>query len=281
MGSKVSVFPARATSSVQEVFARVDTQLSEWKESSAITRVNQSAGIQSVACPEFVCESVKFALSIAHKTEGAFDPTWACMWEFWDFKEPRIPSTDDVQQRLHLVDWSKVIVIKNTIFLEEKGMMVGLGGIGKGIALDESRDLLLEQGITEFMLNTGGQVTVHGESKVIGIRKPDGLPSEIIGRVTIQNQSISTSGDYEKYFEMDGLRFHHIIDPRTGFPAKGVRSVTVIAEDATYADAFATALFVMGVKDGMALVESLKGIEALFIDDAGSLQQSTGFRLGN
>jgi len=129
------------------------------------------------------------------------------------------------------------------------------------------------------MLVAGGQVLAQGATRRIGIRKPDGIPSELIGVVEITNACISTSGDYEKYFEVDGIRYHHIIDPRTGFPASGVRSVTVLAKDAAVADALSTALFVLGVETGMEFVENTERVEALFIDRTSLVHKSSGFNL--
>lgn len=277
MGTTITVTPATALKPVKEVFECVDLELSEWKNQSPLSQVNQSAGLTPTQCPQSVCDAVALSLSVAMQTDGAYDPTWASMWELWNFKNPILPSQEEITSRLPLVNWRNVQINDSAIYLTEEGMMLGLGGIAKGIALNESRDALLSQGCKEFMIVSGGQVLVNGSSRQVGIRKPDGLHNEFVAIVELKNTSISTSGDYEQYFEVDGVRYHHIIDPRTGFPAKGTRSVTVISEDAALADALSTGLFVMGSEKAIALVNSIPGVEAYIIDSAGSLQMSSNF----
>ena len=279
MGTSVYVLPKGAVAVVEEVFNRVDCEMSEWKNESALSKVNRAAGRSPLECSQELTAVVAFSLEIAERTDGAFDPTWACMGEFWDFKNPKVPSEQEVQGRMHLVNWENVKVTHNTVYLKDKGMKIGLGGIAKGVALDKARDTLLSQGMNNFMLQCGGQVLVQGSERTVGIRKPDGLPDEIIGKVSIKNQSISTSGNYERYFEVDDVRYHHIIDPRTGYPAKGMKSVTVISDNAALGDALSTALFVLGTNKGLELVERTEGVEVLFIDSENMVHTSSGFYL--
>jgi thiamine biosynthesis lipoprotein len=279
MGTTIYVQPSTATGIVQNVFERVDEQMSEWKKDSPLTNVNVQAGKSPVLCPIEVCSAIELALSIAKQTDGAFDPTWAALWELWDFKVTSLPEATLISSRLHLVNWKLVVIEQNTIYLPKVGMAIGLGGIAKGIALNHARDALVHAGITDFMIVAGGQVLAQGATRRIGIRKPDGISSEFIGVVEITNACVSTSGDYERYFEVDGVRYHHIIDPRTGFPARGVRSVTVVAKDAAVADALSTALFVLGVETGLEFVECTERVEALFIDRNSRVHKSSGFKL--
>jgi thiamine biosynthesis lipoprotein len=278
MGTMVIVQPASATHIVQEIFERVDSQMSEWKVNSPLSVVNAQAGKSPVVCPPALCSAIALALSISKQTEGAFDPTWAALWDLWDFKNPRLPKVSEISSRLPLVNWKNVVLDGSSVFLAKKGMALGLGGIAKGIALNQARDALLSHEINDFMIVVGGQVLVHGDRRRIGIRKPDGLQNEYIGIVEIENKCISTSGDYEKYFEDKGIRYHHILDPSTGYPARGLRSVTVIANDAAVADALSTGLFVMGLSDAMRLVEHAFDIEALFIDSHNVVFASSGFQ---
>ncbi len=279
MGTVVHVNPGTYASLVQEIFVQVDNEMSEWKANSPLALVNNAAGKLEIACPPRVISAVRTALSIAKMTDGAFDPTWASLWHLWDFTKGKVPTKKGIHKLVPLVDWKKVQVTNNTILLEEDGMLLGLGGMAKGIALNDSRDALLAEGVKNFMLQVGGQVLVQGTNRVVGIRNPVGLGQELVGKVTLKDTCISTSGNYEKFFIEDGVRYHHIIDPSTGFPSNGVKSVSVIAEDAALADALSTALMVMGVKEGLVLVEELQGIEALFIDDAMKMHRSTGFHL--
>jgi thiamine biosynthesis lipoprotein len=279
MGTVVHVQDGTNIEIVKEIFEHIDSELSEWRPNSSLSEINMNAGKSGVNCSETVVSAIRKALYIAHLTDGAFDPTWACMWHLWDFELKRAPSIKEVVSLLPLVQWKKVSVTNTTIFLEDEGMLLGLGAMAKGIALNQTRDALLANGVEDFLLRVGGQVLVQGSERTIGIRNPEGLAYDIIGVVTLQNRCISTSGDYEKYFFIDGVRFHHIIDPATGFPTTGLKSVSVIAEDAAIADALSTALMVMGVHAGLALIEELDGIEVLFIDDLMALHQSTGFHL--
>jgi thiamine biosynthesis lipoprotein len=279
MGTIVTVTPESILEPVQRTFNRIDAQMSEWKNDSPLAEVNRMAGVRPVQCPNEMCTHMLRVIEYAQETDGAFDPTWACLWDIWDFKNPTLPDKELIASRLPLIDWTKINVTYNTIYLEEKGMAIGLGGVAKGVALDIADVILRNTGNTDYMIQIGGQILARGISRTIGIRKPDGLPSEIIGSVKLTNQSISTSGDYENYFEVDGIRYHHIIHPKTGYPARGVRSVTVVANSASRADALSTAFFVLGVEDGLALAESMPSVEALFIDDMGEISKTTGFHL--
>ena len=272
MGTTIYVRPEIALDVVQEIFERVDWEMSEWKESSLLTSVNDSAGMSAVRCSDDLFNAIQLSVELATLTDGAFDPTWASLWDIWDFNSPRLPSEQEIKSRLLNVNWKLVELDKtnNSVYLHRKGMALGLGGIAKGIALNQAREALKEMSIVNYMITAGGQVLAQGSSRRVGIRKPDGLPLEFIAIVELKNASISTSGDYENYFEIDGIRYHHIIDPRTGYPARGTKSVTVVAEDAALADALSTGLFVMGPVKAIELVNTLQGVEAFIIDGEGN-----------
>lgn len=269
---------------VLNIFHDVDLQMSEWKPDSPLSMVNLLAGNRPVKVPSDVFNAVKRSLEIAKLTSGCFDPTWAAFWELWDFSPSTkgiVPSKEQIESRLPLVNWEAVQMNDQgrTIFLPESGMMLGLGGIAKGVAVDQSATELKKRGIKNFMLVAGGQVFVSGTHDGIpwkvGIRQPGGKPDALIATIHATDTCISTSGDYEKYFESDGLRYHHIIDPRTGFPARGIRSVTVITPDATLADALSTALFVLGADRALELVDDLPDVEAVIINSSGKIRMSS------
>ena len=176
------------------------------------------------------------------------------------------------------MNWEGVVLNEENHSIYIPGGKIGLGGIAKGVALDRARDVLIGEGATDFMIVAGGQVLVQGLNAgrlwQIGIRDPEKRQNEYMAVLKVANTCVSTSGDYEKYFEVDGMRYHHIIDPRTGFPASGTRSVTVITPDATLADALSTALFVMDPIQAIGLVNSLQNVEAVIIDEQLALHLS-------
>jgi thiamine biosynthesis lipoprotein len=284
---------SEAARAVFRIFRDVDDRMSEWKQSSPLAAVNRAAGGEPVAVPDELRRLLHRALDIARLTDGAFDPTWAALWGLWDFRaaEPRVPDAEEVARRAALVDWTQVEIDDSagTVRLSEPGMMLGLGGIAKGWALDRSAKELRRRGVRSFLLTAGGQVMAGGLRDTdgghtaegrrpwrVGIRDPRGRPDDFFARVPVTDASLSTSGDYESFFVVDGVRYHHILDPRTGWPARGLRSATVISPDATLADALSTALMVMGAERGMELVERLPPVEAVLVDEAGATEVSRG-----
>ena len=277
---------------VFEIFRRVDTEMSEWKDSSPLSAVNRNAGLAPTPVPDELRRVIARAIEIGDLTDGAFDPTWAAMWGLWDFnaQQPRVPADAEIAARLALIDYTAVQVDDDagTVALPRAGMFIGLGGIAKGYALDRAAAALREAGINSFLLSAGGQIVV-GDPRVdgpppggaarpwrVGIRDPRGPGDDSFATLDLTNSGISTTGDYERSFMLDGVRYHHVLDPRTGRPSHGVRAVSVVSPDATLADALSTALMILGVERGMELVESLEGVEAVFIDDLGAVHVSGG-----
>ena len=234
------------------------------------------------------CSSViERAQAMAKSSGGSFDITVGAYRGLWKFDQDRdgsIPAPDAVRKRLPLVGYKGLVVDKKakTVKLKKVGMRITLGGIAKGYAVDRAVALLHERGFVDFILQAGGDLYVaglRGDRKWrVGIRDPRGTPDSTFAIAAIQNQTFSTSGDYERSVVKDGVRYHHILDPRTGRPATRCRSVTVMAKDALTADTWSTALFVMGVARGMKLVERDKGIEAVFVDSKNKVHTSSGLQ---
>lgn len=282
MGTTITVFPYAALPIVHDVFVLTESQMSEWKEDSPLSLINQHAGNMPVQVPQNLFHVIQRSLDIAEMTSGAFDPTWASLWELWKFDENHaVPSQEQVDALLPSVNWKNVLLNKNEQSVYLPLGNIGLGGIAKGVALDKARTVLLGQGLEDFMIVAGGQVLVHGSKNGqpwrVGIQDPEKEQTDYFAVLELTDTCVSTSGNYEKFFMKDGIRYHHIIDPKTGYPARGVQSVTVISQDAALADALSTALFVMGVEDGITLIESLSSVEALFIDENNVIHQSSGF----
>lgn len=269
---------------VREVFEEVEATANEWRPGSPLALVNNAAGGAPVMIPPALEALISRSLRLADQTDGAFDPTWAALWGLWDFRaeRPQLPDPAEISARLPLVDFRRVELdtAAHTVRLPETGMKLGLGGIAKGYALDLAVAQLHEAGVRDFLLQAGGQVYAGGQKEGAswrtGIRHPRGGPEEIFGVMALSDRSASTSGDYERFFELDGRRYHHVLDPRTGWPAKEARSVTVVAADATLADGLSTALMVMGLGPGLALVETLAGVEAVVMDEEGRVWRSSG-----
>lgn len=279
---------SEAAQAVFRIFREVDARMSEWKETSPLSAVNRAAGGEPVPVPRDLRRVLHRALDVARLTDGAFDPTWAALWGLWDFRaaEPRVPETEEIVRRAALVDWTRVEIddVAGTVRLADPGMALGLGGIAKGWALDRAAEELRRRGFSSFLLTAGGQVMAGGRRHTaegvraweVGIRDPRGGPDDFFARVPVTDASLSTSGDYESFFVVDGVRYHHILDPRTGRPARGLRSATVVSPDATLADALSTALVVMGADRGMRTVAGMPEVEAVLVDGAGEVTVSPG-----
>ena len=266
------------------IFREVDARMSEWKPASPLSVVNDAAGTAPAPVPDDLRAVIKRGLGIGAITGGAFDITWAALWGLWDFnaEDPRVPSDAEIAARVALVNCARVEIDDEagTVYLPQAGMAIGLGGIAKGYALDRSAEALRARGIDSFLISAAGQMMLGGQRGDrpwrIGIRDPRGRIDEYFARLELSDTSVASSGDYERYFVLDGVRYHHILDPATGRPARGLRGTTVICADATLADALSTALMVMGLGTGRDLAESLNGVEAVLVDDEGGVHTTSG-----
>ncbi|UCD74041.1 MAG: FAD:protein FMN transferase [Phycisphaerales bacterium] len=269
---------------VFNVFRDIDARMSEWKETSPLSQVNRAAGEGPVRVPDDLRALIRRGTEIGDLTGGAFDITWAALWGLWDFtaERPEVPDDDEIDRRLALIDYRCVEIDEEagTVFLPEKGMVLGLGGIAKGHALDRAAAALKARGIDSFLISAGGQMMAGGMKGDrpwrVGIRDPRGDPEDYFAHLEVADTSVSTSGDYERYFVLDDVRYHHILDPRRGRPARGLRSATVVSSDATLADALSTALMILGRDAALELVESLDGVEAVLVDDEAKIHLTSG-----
>lgn len=268
----------------------IEAMANEWREDSPLAALNERAGAGWVALPPPLLELLGAARDVAGRSEGAFDPTWAALWGLWDFSSdaPRPPVAETVERHRRLVNWRDLELDprQRRARLRRRGQKVGLGGIAKGAALDAMAACLRASGVTAFALSAGGQVLLHGERRPnapwrVGIRDPRGTgPSDPIGSLQLRGGSVSTSGDYERFFVYRGQRYHHLLDPRTGRPARGLRSATVVHPRAQAADAWSTAIFVAGPRRAAALCARLhaEGGGCVLIDAAGGVRISPALR---
>ncbi len=268
---------------------RIEQEMSEWRDGTDVSEINRLAGIRPVKVPSELIKMVSSAIVVSELTHGAFDISWAAMRGVWDFRpgHERVPDKAEVAQRLKLVDYRDIVVdpAKSTIFLKRKGMAIGLGAIAKGYAVDKAMEKFVKAGVRNAIIRAGGDMRVQGTDEngmpwVIGIKNPR-KRNTLIAKLPVSNISVSTSGDYERFFIKDGVLYHHIMDPRTGYPARGCQSVTILAPDTMTSDALSTSVFVLGPKKGMELIRKLPGVEGLIVDAEGKVTASNGITLKN
>lgn len=261
---------------------RVESVMSEWRPSSPISRVNAAAGTGPVEVPEELVSLLRRAQEYGQMTDGAFDITWRGLGAIWSLGEEfEPPSAAEIAAGLKRVDYRRITITGHSVTVPE-GFSIGLGGIAKGYAIDRAGLTLKEQGFRSFLINGGGDVLTSGgkagKAWTIGVRDPRARREDLVSRVQVLSGAVVTSGDYERYKIVDGVRYHHIIDPRTGWPADRCRSVTIVADSAEEADVLATALFVLGPEEGLPLVAKLERVEAFLIDREGQYWMTDGFR---
>jgi thiamine biosynthesis lipoprotein len=279
---------AAASEAVFEEFRRIDKLMSNWVDTSDVSRINAAAGVSAVVVNEEVLAVIQFAQSVSRKSGGAFDITVGAYRGLWKFDEDidgTIPSPKQVAARRKLTGWRDVIVDakKKTVKLRRKGMAITLGGIAKGYAVDRSVALLRGRGFKDFIMQAGGDLYVSGtkggQKWRVGIRDPRGGRDATFALTEVQDRTFSTSGDYERGFVKDGVRYHHILDPRTGQPARACRSVTVSARDAMTADAWSKPLFILGPERGLKLIKGMPDLKAVFVDARNQIKMSPGMTL--
>jgi thiamine biosynthesis lipoprotein len=279
----------RAERGIEEALSRareVHGRMSPWDPDSAVSRVNAAAGAEAVVVDEWTFRVLEESLEVSRLTGGAFDPSWAALQGLWDFRaeRPTVPPASDVARRLPLVDHRLVRLdpAARSVRLAREGMRIDLGGAAKGFALDRMAAALRHLGIGDFICYAGGDLLVagrHGERPWrLGIQDPRERGALVARYETDRPVAVVTSGDYERYFELDATRYHHILDPATGMPARGVMSVTLFAPTGLRADALSTGVFVLGRREGLSLVEALEDVEAVVIDAQGRIHVSSGMR---
>jgi thiamine biosynthesis lipoprotein len=271
----------RAMATVFDEMRRTDELMSTYKPSSQISRVNAEAAQRPVVVDPTIVDVVDRALGFSRLSGGAFDITYASVGYLYDFRTREHPDDEAIAKALPGVDYRQVVVdrSRNTIRFLKPGVRIDLGGIAKGYAVDRCIEMLRRLGIEHAMVNAGGDTRLLGDRRgrpwIVGIRDPrqDG---EVVVSLPLADEAISTSGDYERYFDEDGVRYHHILVPVTGRPAGAVRSVTIVADDATTTEGLTKSVFVLGVERGMQLVASLPGVDAVIVDKDGNVFYSDG-----
>ena len=264
----------------------LERHLSANAENSTLIDINNASGVSAVGVPADVYPLFKRAAFFAEKTGGAFNPVIGSVVKLWNigFENARKPEDRDIRAALFRTDYKDLELTGSAIFLKKAGMKLDLGAIAKGFAADELSRIVKQAGIAHALIDIGGTISTVGKRSdgnlwKIGIRDPRVQQGQPIISVPVENLSISTSGSYERYFEQDGVRYHHILDPATGYPVRNnLTAVSVFSHSATDADALSTACFVLGYERAVTLLSELSGTEALFIFDDNTVRMTDGLK---
>jgi thiamine biosynthesis lipoprotein len=269
----------------QEV-ERINLLMSHYRPDSEVSRITRHAGEKAIRVSPETLEVIERALFISRISGGAFDITIGPVFRLWNFREGKIPDPEKLRVQLKRVDYRRIRVdhSRSTVFLENPGMDLDLGAIAKGYAADRAGEALRKKGVENFLVNAGGDLRAGGTKEkavpwIIGIQHPR-LPSDFIARIQPGNGGIATSGDYEKFFLQEGKRYHHILAPSTGMPARQCQSVTILAPTAMDADALATTVFVLGPEKGFSLVEKMPGVHSIIVNRRGAVLLSPKWPAG-
>lgn len=277
----------RIDESAEEI-KRIERLLTTFNESSQTNLINRNAGIKPVRVDKEVFDLIKRAQKISEITQGAFDITYGSvdkrLWNF-DKTMTSLPDPETAKKLVRLINYKNVILDEKntTVFLKEKGMRIGFGGIGKGYAAEMAKQLLKQKGVQSGIVNASGDLTAWGHQPngklwTIGIADPN-TAQQAFSYLDITNTSIATSGNYEKFVMINGKKYSHTIDPKTGLPVRGIKSVTIISPNAEIADAMATPVMIMGVKVGLDLINQVKGLACIIIDDNDTIHTSKNINL--
>lgn len=260
---------------------KYDTMFSTTNENSELYKLNHAGG-QPVTVSDETAKLIQEGIHYSELSDGAFDITIEPVSALWDFKsdKPTVPASDTIAEAVSHVDYTKVDINGNTITLEDPKAGIDLGAIAKGYIADQVKKYLKKQGVKHAIINLGGNVDVigtklDGSKYNIGIQKPFDESGEAITSVQLKDQTVVTSGIYERYFKKNGKLYHHILDPRTGYPCENnLYSVSIITDSSTKADALSTTCFLLGYEKGMELIKSMDGVEAIFITDDEKIHKS-------
>ena len=291
MGTEVSVLlwhddVARGEELVEQVFAeagRINELMSTYIDDSRISKINRLAAGEPVVAGDELFNLIRRSLDISVLTLGAFDITYDSVGQHYDFRKRQRPDSTTIESERKFIDFRLIELDRaaGTVRFLQQGVRINLGGIAKGYFVERGADILRLSGVEHAIVTAGGDSRLVGDRRgkpwMVGIRDPrnDG---QVAISVPLENEAISTSGDYERYFEEDDIRYHHIIEPDTGAPAGGVHSATVFGPDAVITDALSTSVFVMGVDKGLRLIGTLPDYESIVIDEFGRIYYSDGLQ---
>jgi len=270
-----------------EEITRIEKLISSWDTNSQTSEINRNAGIKPVNVDKELFDLIERATAISKLTDGAFDISYASMDRIWKFdgSMTKMPSKEEITASVEKVGYQNIVLDKEnyTVFLKLKGMKIGFGAIGKGYAADKAKQLLISKGVSSGIINASGDMNTwgrqpNGEDWTVAITNPMNK-NKAFALLPLKQGAVVTSGDYEKFVMFDGVRYAHIINPKKGYPSKGIISVTVFAPTAELADALATSIFVMGKDVGLDRINQIPNVECIIIDTEGNIHQSQNIKI--
>ena len=267
---------------------RIEALFTTFSDASVTSQINENAGIKPLIVPAEVFDLIQRAQKISELTDGAFDLSYGSIDKrFWNFDQTMtsLPDATAAQKAVHLINYKNIVLdeTQRTVFLKNKGMRIGFGGIGKGYAADQAKKILQELDVKSGVINASGDLNTWGEHPqngpwTISLAHPDS-PLKSFSTMQLNNMAVATSGNYEKYVTIAGQKYSHTINPKTGFPIQGIKSVSVICPIAELADALATPISIMGVGAGIHLVDQMHGVACVIIDDQNKMYHSKNINL--
>lgn len=273
----------------------LESILSINENGTLIDKINENAGISPVEVDDDTFTIIKKGIEYSNLTNGLFDISIGPLVKLWSIglPEAKVPTLNEINEKLPLINYKDIEIDEEnkTVFLKRKGMMIDLGGIAKGYTADIISNILVEEGVKSAIINLGGNVyalgtKVNGSNWTIGIQNPFSDRGDIVGTISINNKSVVTSGIYERYIEKDGIKYHHILNPKTGYPYDNeIAGITIISDKSVDGDALSTSVFAMGLKDGINFVNTQENIDAIFITKDNKIYITNGikdiFKLSN
>ena len=268
---------------------RIEKLISSWDLNSETSLINKHSGIKPIKVDKELFDLIERSIAISTLTNGAFDISYASMDRIWNYDGSmrEMPSEEEISNSIKKVGYQNISIDKEaqTVFLKLKGMKIGFGAIGKGYAADKAKALLIEKGVKAGIINASGDLNAWGKQAdgsdwMVAITNPLNK-NKVFSWLPINDSAIVTSGNYEKFISFDGIRYSHIIDPRTGYPSTGIISTSIMTSNAELADAISTSVFVMGVETGLDFINQLKGVDCIIIDEENKIHISNNIKLSN
>jgi thiamine biosynthesis lipoprotein len=277
----------RIDTAIAEI-SRIEKLLTTFNDDSQTNAINNNAGIGPVQVDREVFDLIKRSLRISELTQGAFDITYGSIDKrLWNFDQTMtsLPDKETAKKMVRLINYRNIILDeeKCLVFLLEKGMRIGFGGIGKGYAAERAKQVMKQEGVASGIVNASGDLSAwglqpNGKKWTVGIANPDSS-HDIFSYMDITDMAVATSGNYEKFIMIDGKKYSHTINPRTGLPVTGIKAVTIITTNAEIADAMATPVMIMGINAGLDMINQMKNIEAVIIDDNNKIYTSKNINI--